>query len=69
MVGLVYRQIRGIAIGGTGSAQLANITLYNAEEKGYPAHTPVPLDPLGLHPGDLPVHPYRYVDNLVGVKR
>ena len=69
MGGSVYRQIRGIAIGGTGSAQLANITLYNAEEKGYPACTPVPLDPLGLHPGDLPVHPYRYVDNLVGVKR
>ena len=45
MGGSVYRQIRGIAIGGTGSAQLGNITLYNAEEKGYPAHTPIPLDP------------------------
>ena len=69
MGGSFYRQKRGIAIGGTGSAQLANITLYEAESRGYPAITPVPLDPVEEHPGDLPVHPYRYVDNLVGVKR
>ena len=67
--GSVFRQVRGLAIGGTGSAQLANITRFQAEVKGYPSLTPVTLDPTGQHPSDLPVHPYRYVDNICGVKR
>lgn len=36
--------------------------------KGYPSLTPVPLDPTSQHPSDLPVHPYRYVNNICGVK-
>ena len=36
MGGSVFRQIRGLAIGGPGSTQLANITLFQAEVKGYP---------------------------------
>jgi len=65
----VMRQKRGIAIGGTGSAQLANADLFVREHKFYPLTDPVALDDSGLHPGDLPVHPFRYVDNIVGAKR
>ena len=64
----VYRQKRGIAIGGTG-AQMAIANLFMCELRGYPAYTPVPTDVHHLHPADLPVHPFRYVDNIVGVKR
>ena len=66
--GRVLRQKRGVAIGGTCSAQLAITTLWAAEHAGYPAITPVNGDGQGQHPGLLPVHPFRYVDNLVGVK-
>ena len=65
----VLRQVRGIAIGGTGSAQFANIDLFMQEQKFYPLTNPLRLDSSNLHPGDLPVHPFRYMDNLVGVKR
>ena len=51
----VLRQVRGIAIGGTGSAQLANISLFVAEHHHYPWITPTALDPSGVHVGDLPV--------------
>ena len=69
--GRVFRQKRGVAIGGTCSAQAAIVKLWSSEHNGYPALTPQALDPAGLHPGSLPVfgrYPFRYVDNLVGVK-
>ena len=65
----VFRQKRGVAIGGTGSAQMAIANLFMCELRGYPAYTPVPTDSYHMHPADLPVHPFRYVDNLVGIKR
>ena len=65
----VMRQKRGLAIGGTDSAQLASITLSVAKELYYPCVTPVPLDPTGHHPCDLPVHPARFRENVIGLKR
>ena len=62
------RQKRGLAIGGTGCAQLASITLSVAKELFYPCLTPVPLDAAGHHPSDLPVHLARFRDNIVGMK-
>ena len=35
----------------------------------YPLTTPPHLDSSGLHPGGLPIHPFRYVDNIVGINR
>ena len=64
----VMRQKWGLAIGGTGSAQLASITLSVAEELYYPCITPVPLDSIGHHPCDLPVHLARFRDNIIGLK-
>ena len=66
--GRVLHQKRGVAIGGTCSAQLAITTLWDAEHAGYPAVTPQRADHAGQHPGLLPVHPFRYFDNLVGIK-
>ena len=66
--GRVLRQKRGVAIGGTCSAQMAITTLWSSEHTGYPAVTTQCTDAEGQHPGVLPVHPFRYVDNLVGVK-
>ena len=54
----VYRQKRGLAIGGTGSAQLASIYLVMSEMRGYPAWIPLANDPQGHHPCDLPVHTF-----------
>ena len=65
----VLHQKRGLAIGGTGSPQLASITLSVAEEFHYPCVKPVSLDAEGLHPCDLPTHPARFRDNIVGLKR
>ena len=64
----ILRQKCGLAIGGTGSAQLAFITLSVAEELFYPCITPVALDTTGHHPADLPVHPARFRDNIIGLK-
>ena len=64
----VYRQKRGLAIGGTGSAQLASICLFMSQNKGYPAWIPPANDPQGHHPCDLLVHPFRFRDNLIGLK-
>ena len=61
-----YRQKRGLAIGGTGSAQMASICLVMSEHRGYPCLPPLALDKEGQHPCDLPVHPFRFRDNLVG---
>ena len=61
-------QTSGVAIGGTCSAQLAITTLWAAEHAGYPALTPQKTDTEGQHPGILALHPFRYVDNLVGVE-
>ena len=65
----VLRQKRGVAIGGIGGAQLASITLAVVEELFYPCITPVPLDATGHHPSDLSLHPARFRDNNVGLKR
>ena len=50
------------------SAQMASICLFMSEHKGYPCLPPLALDEGGQHPCDLPVHPFRFRDNLVGVK-
>ena len=50
-------------------AQLTNTTFRDAEEKRHLAHTLVPFDPTHNQAGDLPIHPYRYVDNRDGLKR
>ena len=65
----VMRRKRGLAIGGTGNAQLASITLSVAEELYYPRITPVPLDSTGHHPCDLPMHRARFRDDIIGMKR
>ena len=41
----VYRPKRGLAIGGTRSAQLASICFFMSEIKGYPAWVPLADDP------------------------
>ena len=47
----------------------ACFTLSVDEELFYPCLTPVPLDATGHHPCDLPVHPVRFRDNIIGLKR
>ena len=64
----VFGQKRGLAIEGTGSAQMASICLFMSGHQGYPCLPPLPFDKEGQHPCDLPVHPFRFRDNLVGVK-
>ena len=64
----VYRQVRGVAIGGTASAQCASLFCMWKEyqalkwpkryNKGMSAHLP---------PHMLPLLPYRYRDNIVGI--
>ena len=39
-----------------------------SEIKGYPAWVPLANDSRGHHPCDLSVHPFRFRDNLVGLK-
>ena len=48
---------------------MASITLSVAKELYYPCLTPVPLDNTGHHPCDLPVHPARFQDSIIGLKR
>ena len=66
--GRVLRQKRGVAIWVTCSAQLAITTLWASEHTGYPAVTQQCTDAEGQHPSVLPVHPFKYVNNLLGVK-
>ena len=66
--GRVLRQKRGVAIGGTCGAQLAITTLWASHNRGYPALPPQRTNAASQHLGSLTVHPFRYVDNLVGVK-
>ena len=66
---VVYRQVRGIAIGGTGSSQYACIDCMLSEYRYLETLPPYALQgPALLHPCVLPVRPGRFRDNCLGMK-
>ena len=64
----VYKQIRSVAIGGTASARNASLFCMWREHlalkgpKNFQKH-------MSKHfpPHMMPIHPYRYLDNIVGI--
>ena len=67
----IYRQIRGVAIGGALSAQLSCLYCVNKEHAFYSQTASQMRTQITQHipPSLLPHHPFRFRDNLVGVAR
>ena len=66
---VVYKQIRGIAIGGTCLSQFACADCMISEYKYLETVPPFALQgPMLLHPCILPVRPGRFRDNCLGMK-
>ena len=67
----VYEQIKGVAIGGTCSAQLASLYCIMHEHQFYrrPAHIQQRLISTFFDPSMIPFLPMRFRDNLVGLAR
>ena len=65
----VYRQVRGIAIGGTCSAQLASMYCIMREHTFYsrPWHKVEAEIARTIDPVVLPKFPFRFCDNIVGI--
>ena len=65
----IHRQIRGVAIGGTTSAQLACIYCMVRENRFYSQPWPTQARTMHhfFHPCQVPIRPFRFRDNLVGI--
>ena len=65
----IYRQTRGVAIGGTTSAQLACIYSMVCENRFYSQPWPTQAQTMQrfFHSKQVPMRPFRFRDNLVGI--